>query len=112
VHTAVAPCSAPFQFSTLDQTERLFRNFRVVKCAEATYTFPTREMWDQVRDWAADPAVALVVMTGEGEKAFCAGGDVVAVVRPVVDFAAVCVYGWVGGGEGGCEFSVGAPCSL
>lgn len=30
---------------------------------------------------AADDAVALIVMTGEGSKAFCAGGDVVAVVK-------------------------------
>lgn len=32
----------------------------------------------QLRAWAADDAVHAVVIQGEGEKAFCAGGDVVA----------------------------------
>lgn len=30
----------------------------------------------QLRAWAADPAIACVVLHGAGEKAFCAGGDV------------------------------------
>jgi enoyl-CoA hydratase len=33
----------------------------------------------QVAVWAADPEVAAVVVAGAGERAFCAGGDVVAV---------------------------------
>jgi len=40
-----------------------------------------RAMTPLVKGWAADDAVALIVMTGEGSKAFCAGGDVVAVVK-------------------------------
>ncbi|MDH3594656.1 MAG: enoyl-CoA hydratase/isomerase family protein [Rhodospirillales bacterium] len=33
----------------------------------------------QVAAWAADPEVAAVVITGAGERAFCAGGDVIEV---------------------------------
>lgn len=29
-----------------------------------------------LKDWAGDPAVALVVIDAEGDKAFCAGGDI------------------------------------
>lgn len=31
----------------------------------------------QLMDWAIDPAVALVIAEGAGDRAFCAGGDVV-----------------------------------
>ncbi|NNM50723.1 MAG: enoyl-CoA hydratase/isomerase family protein [Pseudomonadales bacterium] len=30
----------------------------------------------QLRQWQADPQIALVVLKGEGERAFCAGGDI------------------------------------
>lgn len=32
-------------------------------------------------DWQADPNVAMVILQGEGDRAFCAGGDVVAMYR-------------------------------
>jgi enoyl-CoA hydratase len=35
-----------------------------------------RAMDPQMRAWAKDPAVRMVVIEGAGEKAFCAGGDV------------------------------------
>ncbi len=38
-----------------------------------------REMQPQLDRWAADPAIAAVAIRGEGERAFCAGGDVRAV---------------------------------
>lgn len=45
----------------------------------------TREMCvamhAQLGEWAADTAVDAVIIEGEGEKAFCAGGDVVRVAR-------------------------------
>jgi enoyl-CoA hydratase len=46
-----------------------------------------REMQPQMDAWAADDAVAAVVVQGAGEKSFCAGGDVRAV--------------WQAGKEGG-----------
>lgn len=33
-------------------------------------------MHDRLRDWAGDGAIRAVVVTGEGDRAFCAGGDV------------------------------------
>ena len=38
-----------------------------------------REMQIQLETWADDPDVGAVLLQGAGEKAFCAGGDVVAV---------------------------------
>lgn len=38
-----------------------------------------REFDRQLADWEADPAVKAVFIKGEGEKAFCAGGDVLAI---------------------------------
>jgi len=38
-------------------------------------------MWDHVTGWRDDPNVRAVVVRGAGEKAFCAGGDVRAVVE-------------------------------
>lgn len=37
-----------------------------------------RAMLETLTAWAADPAVKAVVIDGTGEKAFCAGGDIVA----------------------------------
>lgn len=36
---------------------------------------------DTLADWANDPAVKAVMIEGAGERAFCAGGDVIAVSR-------------------------------
>lgn len=48
--------------------------------SEASLNSLTMEMIDlltpQLAAWARDPEVALVVLKGAGEKAFCAGGDV------------------------------------
>src|SRR5690554_2872403 len=40
-------------------------------------------MLTQLRAWASDESVAAVVLAGEGDKGFCAGGDVAEVVRHV-----------------------------
>ncbi|WP_018719182.1 enoyl-CoA hydratase/isomerase family protein [Arhodomonas aquaeolei] len=37
----------------------------------------------QLERWADDPGIACVVLHGAGEKAFCAGGDVVATYRAI-----------------------------
>ncbi|NLD55172.1 MAG: enoyl-CoA hydratase/isomerase family protein [Burkholderiaceae bacterium] len=39
----------------------------------------------QLTRWATDPEVIGVVLDGEGEKAFCAGGDVMELYRSMVD---------------------------
>ena len=41
-----------------------------------------RTIKPQLREWDADPAVGVLLMRGAGDRAFCAGGDVVAVVSP------------------------------
>lgn len=42
----------------------------------------------QLAAWAADASVALVVLQGAGEKAFCAGGDLHGLYRGMREFAA------------------------
>ncbi len=42
-----------------------------------------RAYYPRLKAWAADPAIRAVVISGEGEKAFCAGGDVRAVYDSV-----------------------------
>lgn len=45
-------------------------------------TLPMIRAYDpQLQAWAADSAIDAVVLTGAGGKAFCAGGDVVSLVR-------------------------------
>ena len=39
----------------------------------------------QLHAWAADDAIAMVVLQGAGEKAFCAGGDLHSLYRSMVD---------------------------
>lgn len=47
----------------------------------------------QLRAWADDDAIAVVVLQGAGDKAFCAGGDLHGLYRSMVD------YRDAGGGE-------------
>ena len=35
-----------------------------------------REIWAAMHDWKDDPAIALVILDGTGDRALCAGGDV------------------------------------
>lgn len=39
-------------------------------------------MTARLAEWAGDPDIASVLIRGAGEKAFCAGGDVLALIRP------------------------------
>lgn len=41
-----------------------------------------RAMTKRLGEWADDPNIRTVLVRGTGEKAFCAGGDVLALVRP------------------------------
>jgi enoyl-CoA hydratase/carnithine racemase len=40
-----------------------------------------RQLLAQLRAWRDDPAIACVVLQGAGDKAFCAGGDIVALYQ-------------------------------
>ncbi|KAK0417756.1 hypothetical protein QR680_013190 [Steinernema hermaphroditum] len=40
-----------------------------------------RSMYPRLKEWNADKRVSMVIVKGSGEKAFCAGGDVLAVTR-------------------------------
>lgn len=35
-----------------------------------------REIFSTLKDWEKDPAIAIVLIEGAGDKAFCAGGDI------------------------------------
>src|SRR5688572_30899082 len=50
---------------TIDRPDRMNALSRAV----------VRELWRLAREAAADPAVRVVVITGAGDKAFCAGAD-------------------------------------
>ena len=60
--------------------------------AEKTLNALTLEMIDLMSErlgaWAADPEVALVVLEGAGEKAFCAGGDLHALRASILEHRA------------------------
>ncbi len=47
----------------------------------------TRLLASKLERWAADPQVALVVLRGAGDKAFCAGGDLHALHHSMVEHA-------------------------
>ncbi|MBS9404139.1 enoyl-CoA hydratase/isomerase family protein [Halomonas sp. TRM85114] len=39
----------------------------------------------RLNDWAADPGIVAIWLEGAGDKAFCAGGDVVALYRSLIE---------------------------
>lgn len=40
-----------------------------------------RKIYPQLKEWDSDPSVKMIIVKGSGEKAFCAGGDVRALVE-------------------------------
>uniref|UniRef100_UPI003D0FE6F0 enoyl-CoA hydratase/isomerase family protein n=1 Tax=Vibrio sp. TaxID=678 RepID=UPI003D0FE6F0 len=42
-------------------------------------------LYDKLQRWQSDDQIVCVVLTGSGEKAFCAGGDVRAIYRVMRD---------------------------
>ena len=40
-----------------------------------------RSMNNQLLTWENDPDVKVILIKGEGEKAFCSGGDIVSIIR-------------------------------
>ncbi|NDV13778.1 enoyl-CoA hydratase/isomerase family protein [Crenobacter caeni] len=51
-----------------------------------------RALSTQLARWQDDPRVALVVLSGSGERAFCAGGDVRALYRALTETPAPCPH--------------------
>ncbi len=48
---------------------------------------------ERLIEWAADPQVAMVILQGAGEKAFCAGGDLQGVYRSIKEHAGQGAWG-------------------
>ncbi|XQW83667.1 enoyl-CoA hydratase/isomerase family protein [Thalassotalea piscium] len=42
-------------------------------------------LYNQLTIWLADPNIAVIVLEGAGDKAFCAGGDVVSIYQDIVE---------------------------
>ncbi|MGB3072521.1 MAG: enoyl-CoA hydratase/isomerase family protein [Ottowia sp.] len=80
------PASQPVLFETL-QTASGHRFGRATLNAPASLNSLSLEMVDllnpQLAAWAADPHIAGVILDATGEKAFCAGGDVVDLVKAI-----------------------------
>ena len=43
----------------------------------------------QLEKWQQDPKIAMVILDGSGERAFCAGGDIVSMYKSMQDWGAV-----------------------
>jgi enoyl-CoA hydratase/carnithine racemase len=43
-------------------------------------------LWPQLDKWQQDPKIAMVFLDGSGERAFCAGGDIVSMYKSMQDF--------------------------
>lgn len=69
--------------------ERLGRIGRILldrpKALNALTLDQVHAMHPQLDRWAADPEVALVVIEGAGERAFCAGGDIKRLYRAAIE---------------------------
>ncbi|CAI5445536.1 unnamed protein product [Caenorhabditis angaria] len=88
--------SAPFSLSTVAQTEILVEkqaDKRIVtlnrpKALNALNLNMVREFYPMMKEWQNSKDVSLVILKGSGEKAFCAGGDVLAVSKSYKEAAA------------------------
>lgn len=78
--------AAPVLFEERDTSNGLRIGFALLnrpKQINALDLTMCRLLLDRLRDWAADESIACVAIQGAGDKGFCAGGDVSAVVRSV-----------------------------
>ncbi|MGH3654017.1 3-hydroxyisobutyryl-CoA hydrolase [Glutamicibacter sp.] len=53
-----------------------------------------REFLDALLEWRDDPDIAQVVVMGAGERGLCAGGDIVAIYRDIVDRSGASAEFW------------------
>lgn len=83
---AQAESAAPVLFEERDTANGLRIGFALLnrpRQINALDLTMCRLLLDRLRDWAADESIACVAIQGAGDKGFCAGGDVSAVVRSV-----------------------------
>ena len=80
VNSADAP--VVFEVASCDNGMQIaFATLNVPKALNALNLDMIRLLSPQLTAWAEDEQVAMVVIKGEGEKAFCAGGDVVSLYK-------------------------------
>ncbi|WP_372763082.1 enoyl-CoA hydratase/isomerase family protein [Pseudoalteromonas sp.] len=73
--TTVAANGAVIAFATLNAPKSLNAlNLEMINLLEP-----------QLKTWAADDSIAMVVLKGAGDKAFCAGGDIVSLHQAMVE---------------------------
>ena len=71
-----------FELADCDNGKKVaFATLNVPKALNALNLDMIRLLAPQLSEWANDDAIALVVLKGHGEKAFCAGGDVVSLYK-------------------------------
>ena len=77
-----ADASVVFELADCDNGKKVaFATLNVPKALNALNLDMIRLLAPQLTEWANDDAIALVVLKGHGEKAFCAGGDVVSLYK-------------------------------
>ena len=84
--TPTSPAAAPVLFETLSSASghRWGRATLNVPASLNALSLPMVDLLDaQLRQWAADPQVAGVLLDAAGDKAFCAGGDVVGLCHAI-----------------------------
>ncbi|RZQ52875.1 enoyl-CoA hydratase [Pseudoalteromonas phenolica] len=71
-----------FELADCDNGKKVaFATLNVPKALNALNLDMIRLLAPQLTEWANDDAIALVVLKGHGDKAFCAGGDVVSLYK-------------------------------
>ena len=71
-----------FELADCDNGKKVaFATLNVPKALNALNLDTIRLLAPQLTEWANDDAIALVVLKGHGDKAFCAGGDVVSLYK-------------------------------
>lgn len=84
INTTAAPVL--FEELTTDSGKRIgIATLNVEKMLNAISLEMVDLLDGQLRQWAADPQLAMVVLQAAGEKAFCAGGDLQGLYRTMLD---------------------------
>jgi len=89
--TLPPPSEAPvlFEERAADNGKRIgIATLNAVKTLNGLSLELARLLDEQLRAWARDDAIAMVLLQGAGEKAFCAGGDLHSLYRSMRDYQA------------------------